>query len=95
MTAAELRIRPVPPLADVDLDPVGLLAALPYAIVVLDGDSLWRIASREMGSGALWESILEVAAGSQNPLRNAPATSLGRGVCVCVASREGGSGRPL
>lgn len=29
-------------------------------IVVLDGDSLWRIASREMGSGALWESILEV-----------------------------------
>ena len=29
-------------------------------IVVLDGDSLWRIAAREMGSGALWESILEV-----------------------------------
>ena len=40
MTAAEPRIRSVPPLTDADLDPAGLLAALPYAIVVLDGNDV-------------------------------------------------------
>lgn len=40
MTAAEPRIRSVPRLTDADLDPAGLLAALPYAIVVLDGNDV-------------------------------------------------------
>ncbi len=40
MTAAEPRVWPVTPLAEADLDPAGLLAALPYAIVVLDDDDV-------------------------------------------------------
>jgi two-component system nitrogen regulation sensor histidine kinase GlnL len=40
VTAAELRVRPVTGFTESDLDPAGLLAALPYAIVVLDSDDL-------------------------------------------------------
>ncbi len=42
MTAAEPRARPVTALSEADLDPAGLLAALPYAIVVLDSDDVIR-----------------------------------------------------
>ena len=42
MTTAEPRFQPVTSLAEADLDPAGLLAALPYAIVVLDGDDVIR-----------------------------------------------------
>ncbi len=42
MTAAKRDVRPVTAIAEADLDPAGLLAALPYAIVVLDGDDVIR-----------------------------------------------------
>ena len=47
MTAAKPRIRSVPPPMDADLDPAGLLAALPYAIVVLDGDDVIQFVNGE------------------------------------------------
>ena len=40
MTAAELRVQTVTGFTESDLDPAGLLAALPYAIVVLDSHDL-------------------------------------------------------
>lgn len=42
MTTAELHVRPATEFAEADLDPAGLLAALPYAIVVLDSDDVIR-----------------------------------------------------
>ena len=47
MIEIEPRIRPVTPLADADLDPAGLLAALPYAIVVLDSDDVIQFVNGE------------------------------------------------
>ncbi len=47
MTTMEPGIRPMIPLAEADLDPAGLLAALPYAIVVLDGDDVIQFVNGE------------------------------------------------
>ncbi len=67
MTAAESAARKIAPETAPELDPAGLLAALPYAIVVLDGDDVIRYVN---GAGE------QAFAQGASQLVGAPATRL-------------------